>query len=155
MVPPDVRDTAPTDFGPVFNLDKAKAELAAAGYPNGAGFPKVALTTSGAALDQAIVQQLHDNLGIDIDYEALDWTSYNDRLLNDPPAFWEMDWVADYPGANDFLGFCWELARRTTTDVGVRAIFDAAVSQALAAADPTAVQQAFDRAQALVSTRRP
>ncbi len=155
MVPPDVPGHGTTDFGPVFNLDKAKAELAAAGYPNGAGFPKVALTTSGAALDQAIVQQLHDNLGIDIDYEALDWTSYNDRLLNDPPAFWEMDWVADYPGANDFLGLLLGTGKTNNYGRWSSSDFDAAVSQALAAADPTAVQQAFDRAQALVVDQAP
>ena len=27
-----------------------------------------------------------------------------DRLAADPPAFWSLGWIADYPGPNDFLG---------------------------------------------------
>jgi oligopeptide transport system substrate-binding protein len=155
MVPPGVPGHSATDFGPVFNLDQAKADLVAAGYPNGVGFPKIALISSGASLDEAIVRQLHDNLGIDIDYEALDWTTYNERLLSNPPAFWEMDWVADYPGANDFLGLLLgpgktnNFGRWTSTD------FDTAITQALSAGDQASTQQAFDRAQAVVADQVP
>jgi oligopeptide transport system substrate-binding protein len=155
MVPPGVPGHSATDFGPAFNLDQARADLVAAGYPNGVGFPKIALITGGASLDEAIVRQLHDNLGIDIDYEALDWTTYNDRLLSNPPAFWEMDWVADYPGANDFLGLLLgpgktnNFGRWTSTD------FDTAISQALSAGDQASTQQAFDRAQAIVADQVP
>jgi len=155
MVPPGVPGHSATDFGPVFNLATAKAELAAAGYPNGAGFPKIILITAGAPLDQAIVSQLHDNLGIDIDYEALDWTSYNERLLTDPPAFWEMDWVADYPGANDFLGLLLGTGKTNNFGRWSSNQFDAAVDQALAASNPVAVQQAFDQAQAIVLDQAP
>ncbi len=104
MVPAGVPGHSTTDYGPKFDLAAAKSELAAAGYANGAGFPHITLVTAGAALDAAIVAQVHKNLGIDISYQALDWPIYNQTLLSDPPAFWEMDWVADYPGANDFLG---------------------------------------------------
>ena len=155
MVPPDVPGHSATDFGPVFNLDTARAELAAAGFPNGVGFPKITLVTGGAALDEAIVRQLHDNLGIDINYEELDWTSYNERLLNDPPAFWEMDWVADYPGANDFLGLLLGTGKTNNFGRWTSGDFDAAIGQALSATDPTAMQQAFDHAQAIVLDQAP
>jgi len=140
MVPPGVPGHSATDFGPVFNLDTARAELAAAGFPNGVGFPKITLVTGGAALDEAIVRQLHDNLGIDINYEELDWTSYNERLLNDPPAFWEMDWVADYPGANDFLGLLLGTGKTNNFGRWTSGDFDAAIGQALSATDPTALR---------------
>ena len=104
MVPAGIPGHSTTDFGPVFDLAKAKSELAAAGYPNGVGFPKVVLVTVGLSTDSAIIQQLHDNLGIDITEQAADWATYSDMLNTDPPAMWWMDWVADYPGANDFLG---------------------------------------------------
>ena len=155
MVPAGVPDHSATDFGPVFNLAKAKSELAAAGYPNGQGFPKITLVTIGTGLDGPIIQQLHDNLGIDISYRAVDWTTYNNELNSDPPAFWWMDWVADYPGANDFLGLLLgsgqpnNFARWSDKD------FDAAVAGAQTATSAAAMQTAFDRAQAVVQDQAP
>jgi oligopeptide transport system substrate-binding protein len=106
-------------------------------------------------VDGAIVRQLHDNLGIDISFEALDWASYNRRLLTDPPAFWEMDWVADYPGGNDFLGLL--LGSGQTNNFGrwTNADFDAAVSRAGSATDAASMQQALDQAQAIVADQAP
>ena len=155
MVPVGVPGHSTTDYGPKFDLATAKSELAAAGFPNGTGFPKVTLTTTGSALDGAIVRQLHDNLGIDIGYQVMDWTTYNQRLLSDPPAMWQMGWVADYPGANDFLGLL--LGSGTTNNFGQwsSADFDTAVQGALAATDATAMQRSFDQAQAVVADQAP
>ncbi len=155
MIPEGIPGHSATDYGPKFDLAKAKSELAAAGYPNGVGFPQVTLITGGAGLDGAIVRQLHDNLGISISAEALDWNTYNQRLLTDPPAFWEMDWVADYLGGNDFLGIL--LGSGQTNNFGrwANADFDAAVSRALSATDAASMQQAFDEAQAIVQDQAP
>lgn len=155
MVPDGVPGHSATDYGPKFDLVKAKSELAAAGFPNGAGFPQVALVTGGVGLDGAIVRQLHDNLGITILSQALDWDTYNQRLLTDPPAFWEMDWVADYPGGNDFLGIL--LGSGQTNNFGrwANTDFDGAVARALAATDTASMQKAFDQAQAVVQDQAP
>jgi oligopeptide transport system substrate-binding protein len=155
MVPDGVPGHSATNFGPKLDLVKARSELAAAGYANGAGFPTVTLVTGGGSLDGAIVRQLHDNLGIDISFEGLDWASYNRRLLTDPPAFWEMDWVADYPGGNDFLGLL--LGSGQTNNFGrwTNADFDAAISRALSATDAASMQQALDQAQAIVADQAP
>ena len=155
MVPPRVPGHSATDFGPVFNLAQARAELAAAGYPNGVGFPKITLVTGGAPLDEAIVRQLHDNLGIDIGYETRDFQSYYAQLLNDPPAFWEMDWVADYPGANDFLGLLLGTGKTNNFGRWSSSDFDNDIAQALAAGDQASMQQALDRAQAVVLDQAP
>jgi len=155
MVPAGVPGHSATDFGPVFDLVKAKAELAAAGYPNGAGFPKITLVTIGQSLDGPIVHQLHDNLGIDISYRAVDWTTYNDTLNTDPPAFWWMDWVADYPGANDFLGLLLGSGQPNNYSRWKNAAFDTAVSTALSAPSTAATQQAFDQAQSIVLDQVP
>lgn len=155
MVPAGVPGHSATDFGPVFDLTKAKSELAAAGYPNGQGFPRITLVTVGASLDGPIVNQLHDNLGIDIDYRALDWTAYNSSLASNPPAFWWMDWVADYPGANDFLGLLLGSGQPNNFGRWSNASFDAAVDQALAAPDAAAMQKAVDQAQSIVQDQVP
>jgi ABC-type oligopeptide transport system substrate-binding subunit len=155
MVPVGVPNHGETDYGPKFDLATAKSELAAAGFPNGAGFPKVTLTTTGAAMDAGVIRQLHDNLGIDIGYQTMDWPTYNARLLSDAPAMWQMGWVADYPGANDFLGIL--LGTGTTNNFGkwTNPDFDAATSQALSAGDAAAMQAAFDKAQAIVADQDP
>ena len=155
MVPVGVPGHSATDYGPKFDLTAAKAELAAAGYPNGAGFPKVTLVTGGASLDTAIVQQLHDNLGIDIGYQTLDWLTYNNRLLSDPPAMWQMGWVADYPGANDFLGLLLGSGKTNNFGRWKSPAFDAAVASALASGDPASMQKSFDAAQAIVADQAP
>jgi oligopeptide transport system substrate-binding protein len=155
MVPDGVPGHSATDYGPKFDLETAKSELATAGYPNGSGFPKITLVTPGAALDGPVIAQLKANLGIDISYEAVDWTTYNEMLLTDPPAFWWMDWVADYPGANDFLGIL--LGDGQTNNFGrwSNADFEAALSDALSASDSASMQQAFDKAQAIVQDQAP
>jgi oligopeptide transport system substrate-binding protein len=155
MVPADVPGHSATDYGPVFDLAQAKADLAAAGYPNGVGFPKITLVTGGAPLDEAIVRQLHDNLGIDVGYETRDFESYDQQLVNDPPAFWEMDWVADYPGANDFLGLLLGTGKTNNFGRWSSADFDAAIGQALSAGDQASTQAALDRAQAVVQDQAP
>jgi ABC-type transport system substrate-binding protein len=158
MVPLGVPGHSRTDYGPAFDLSTAKSELAAAGFANGVGFPKVTMITTGddfGQLEGAIMRQLHDNLGIDISYRAEDWDAYNALLLSDPPALWQMDWVADYPGANDFLGLLLgsgqpnNFGRWTNTD------FDTAVKKALSSTDATSMQQAFDEAQSIVKDQAP
>lgn len=155
MVPPDVPGHSDTDFAPQFDVNAARAELAAAGYPNGVGFPKITLVTAGTGLDGAIVAQLHDNLGIDIAYESLDLTAYNERIVSDPPAFWEMNWAADYPGANDFLGLLLGSGKPNNYARWRSTEFDAAIARALAAPDQASMQAAFDEAQAIVKDQAP
>ncbi len=155
LVPPGLPGRSDLDFGPQFDLEKAQAELAAAGYPDGVGFPRVTLVTGGAGLDAGIIAQLHDNLGIDIDYAILDGDYYYDSIIEESPAMFYMGWVADYPGANDFLGIL--LGTGVTYNVGhwSDAAFDAAIEEALGAADPAEAQEAFDRAQAIVKDEAP
>ena len=155
MVPPGLPGRSDLDFGPQFDLAQAKTELAAAGYPDGAGFPKITLVTAGAELDSGIIRQLHDNLGINISYQMLAGDTYYDALFSDPPAMWYMGWVADYPGANDFLGIL--LGSGVPYNIGRwnNAQFGTAIEEALAAADPAAASKAFDRAQAIVRDEVP
>jgi ABC-type transport system substrate-binding protein len=158
MVPAGVPGHSSTDYGPVFDLAKAKSELAAAGFANGVGFPKVILITTGQdfdRLERAIIAQLHNNLGIDISYRTLDWTAYNKQLLTDAPAFWQMGWVADFPGANDFLGLLLGTGQPNNYGRWSDKDFDGALTTALSSSDPVAMQKAFDQAQSIVQDQAP
>ena len=158
MVPIGVPGHGTTDFGPAFDLTSAKSELVAAGFPGGAGFPSVTLITTGGddgQMEGAIMHQLHDNLGIDISFRVEDWTTYNAQLLANPPAFYEMDWVADYPGANDFLGLLLGTSQPNNYGRWSNTDFDAAISRALSGTDAATTQKAFDDAQSIVKDQAP
>ena len=78
-----------------------------------------------------------------------------EHLANDPPAMWELGWVADYPGPNDFLGVL--LASGSSANYGrwSSPAFDDSISQALGSRDPTAASGAFARALGIVQSDVP
>jgi oligopeptide transport system substrate-binding protein len=155
MVPPGIPGRSSTDFVPKFDVAAAKAELAQAGFPNGVGFPKITLVTPGGSVDRAIAAQLHANLGVDIGRETMGFATYYQRLAANPPAFWEQDWQADYPGAYDFLGLLLGTGKANNYGHWSNASFDAALGKALSAADAASTQAAFDQAQAIVQDQVP
>ena len=155
MVPPGIPGRSDKDFSPKHDPDAARAALAAAGYPGGAGFPAVTLVSSGSPYDEAIVAELKRELGIDVRFEGMESGPYFDRLGADPPAFWVLGWVADYPGPNDFLGLL--LSTGSSNDYGKwsSSEFDAAIAAAGAATDPAAARSAYDSAETIVQNNVP
>jgi oligopeptide transport system substrate-binding protein len=155
MVPPGIPGRSTTDSLPTYDPAAARQELAAAGYPGGAGMPPVTLVSTDTGFDGAILADLHTNLGITVNFESMGFNDYFDRLATDPPAFWTLSWVADYPGANDFLGLL--LGTGSTNNYGHWSSpdFDAAIARATAATDPAAATTAFDAAQAIVQREVP
>ena len=147
MVPPGIPGRSERYFSPKHDPAAARAALTAAGFPGGVGFPEVTLV-NGSGYDQAVIADLERELGIHL--KAEEWDDYFKRLETDPPSFWSLGWVADYPGANDFLGLL--LSKGSTNDYGRwdSPEFDAAIADAAAATDPAAVRAAYDRAEAVV-----
>ena len=150
MVPPGVPGRSDRDFGQHADPAQARQLLAAAGYPKGRGFPEVTYLSGGTAIDEGIIRQLHDNLGIAIRYETMDFGPYFTRLAQDPPAIWSLGWTADYLGPNDFLGVL--LGTGTSNNYGhwSSAAFDRAITDAGAATDPAVARAAYDRAEEIV-----
>ena len=67
IVPPGVEARGTVDGLLPHDPEAARAELAAAGYPGGEGFPAVTLATYGVGPTAAIAQELERELGIDVD----------------------------------------------------------------------------------------
>lgn len=90
-----------------FDPDKAKALLAAAGYPGGEGFPALTLEvnkgTQNAQVAFEIQAQLLSVLGINIELEV---TGMADKINHDRYGLADISrksWIADFPSPESFL----------------------------------------------------
>ena len=113
------------------------------------------LISTDTGFDAAILADLKANLGITVKFETMGFNDYFNRLATDPPAFWTLSWVADYPGANDFLGLLLGTGSSNNYGHWSSPEFDAAITQAISATDPTAATASFDAAQAIVQDQVP
>jgi oligopeptide transport system substrate-binding protein len=90
-----------------FDLKKAKALLAEAGYPEGKGFPQTTFMFDTRDDNKMIAERLQamwrKNLGIDLKAQNEDWKVYLNRLKSDVPAMYRLGWGADYPDPDNFL----------------------------------------------------
>lgn len=150
MVPPGIPGRSDRDVVPEYDPDRARALLAEAGFPGGAGFPEVTILSGGSPYDDAVVLELERELGITVASEAMDFGAYFGRLDVEPPQMWFLSWVADYPGRNDFLGVL--LGSGSVNNYGRWSSpeFDAAIEAAGAATDEAEAGAAYDRAEDIV-----
>lgn len=155
LVPPGIPGRSDRDVVPAYDPDAARALLAEAGYPGGQGFPEVTLLTGGSPYDEAVVSEIKRELGITLRSEIMDFGTYFGRLDTDPPQMWQLSWVADYPGRNDFLGVL--LGTGATNNYGRWSSpeFDAAIAEAVGTTDEAASSAAYDRAEAVVQRDAP
>jgi ABC-type oligopeptide transport system substrate-binding subunit len=154
MVPPGIPGRSDEDFLPPYDPAEARDLLAAAGYPEGRGFPETTFMTFGGGFDAAVVAEVERELGIDLDYETMTG-DYFGRLAIEPPQIWSMGWVADYPGPNDFLGILLGTGSSNNYGRWSSSAFDTAIGDALETADPTEARAAFDRAEMVVRDEVP
>lgn len=95
--------------GPDFNVTKANALLAQAGYPNGNGFPAMVIYVSGNKdasnhlLAKGIAKQLKEHLGLSISVELIDFEKRNQYVKSGKASLWVSGWIADYPDGESFL----------------------------------------------------
>ena len=90
-----------------YDLEKAKALLAEAGFPGGKGIPKLTMFYRDGRPDIDIVatnvgSQLK-GLGIEVTFQKLEWGTYLARHNDHKLPFFHMRWAADYLDAENFL----------------------------------------------------
>ena len=155
MVPAGIPGRPDGDFLPPFDPAAARSLLAEAGYADRSKLPPMTFVTSGGSHDQAVVAQLRENLGVQVDYETMDFDAYSERLRSDPPSIWSLVWVADFPGSNDFLGVLLGPGEAPNYGRYASPAFDAAITRATSAGDPTAATSAYADALRIVRDEAP
>ena len=155
MVPKGIPGAPEGDFIPKYDPGGAKALLTQAGFADGKALGPIAFVSNGGGYDGAIMTMLEQNLGVDIQYSTMDFNTYQERLATDPPQLWSINWVADYPGPNDFLGVL--LGTGSTSNQGGWSSqpFDQAINDATSASTPADATAAYGRAMGIVRDDAP
>jgi oligopeptide transport system substrate-binding protein len=94
--------------GNAYNVEEAKKLLAEAGFPGGAGFPKVTLLYNTSEAHKKIAEWAQENwkqhLGIDVALLNQEWATFLDtRQVSHDFDFCRAGWVGDYLDPNTFL----------------------------------------------------
>jgi peptide/nickel transport system substrate-binding protein len=154
LVPAGIPGRGEADYSPAHDPDRARAELEAAGFGGGAGFPEVTLQSDGG-YGEAIASELKEVLGITIRVESLASDEYFQRLSEEPPAFWSLVWIADYPAPHDFLGLLLETGSSNNYGGWSNAEYDAALAAAGATDDAAEQARHYDTAQRILQQEVP
>jgi ABC-type oligopeptide transport system substrate-binding subunit len=159
---PGFPDSNSKGLQPIQAFDPAAAKqlLSDAGYPNGAGFPKLTMIVRGggpstdAAVTQAVVASITQTLGIQADLQTMDRPAFS-KALNAKPtqiAWGYVSYGYDYLDASNMLGV-WHTGGRHNYN---NATYDKMVADAsVITNDPAKRSQMMQDAEKLLVTDAP
>ncbi|MGE0711076.1 MAG: peptide ABC transporter substrate-binding protein [Planctomycetota bacterium] len=136
-----------------YDREKARALLAEAGFPEGQGFPQVALlyNTNEAHKQVAenIVRQWKENLGITVALRNSEWKVYLSDVDQKNYEIARAGWIGDYVDPNTFLDMFVTDGGNNSTGWSNKE-YDALIKQAASTQDMAARFKAFRRAEELL-----
>lgn len=100
------------EVGIGYDPEQAKAWLAEAGFPDGAGFPAVTYRYFANSLEEALAQALQamwkETLNVQVDLESMEFPAFfasisADTPVEEMPGVWRLGWGADYPDENNWV----------------------------------------------------
>jgi oligopeptide transport system substrate-binding protein len=132
---------------------KARALLAEAGYPEGKGFPEVAVLyntqESHKAVCEALVDMWKTNLGVKVQLDNKEWKVYLEDTRNLNYQVVRAGWIGDYADPNTFLDmWCKDRGNNNTGWSNER--YDAIIKQAARESDHAKRFALFQDAEKIV-----
>jgi oligopeptide transport system substrate-binding protein len=108
ILPPGIPGYNENVKGLGYDVEQAKALIAASKYGDVSNLPPITLTTSGyggsiSSYLEAVVTQWRENLGVEVTVRVLDPERYIYYLQEEKDNMFDMGWIADYPHPQDFL----------------------------------------------------
>ncbi len=113
FVPKGIMESKDKDFAsikyynPVGDVEEAKRLLSEAGYPNGTGFPKVALSYNTDEIHGDVAKAIQDmwknNLNIEVELRAEEWEAFQNNLNEKKYILSKYSFIADYADPINFL----------------------------------------------------
>ncbi len=133
--------------------ERARQLLAAAGYADGRSFPTVrALAFRAVEARVAYLQaQWHEQLGVEIAWEVLEWPDFLARLRQTSSELFIAIWVADYPDPDNFL----RVSRADHWDGWRHVEYEALVEQARRDLNQAARLARYAQAERILATETP
>ncbi|MHB1017375.1 MAG: peptide ABC transporter substrate-binding protein [Coriobacteriia bacterium] len=107
IVPPGIVGQSANAFPYAkYDVEAAKAKLAEAGFPEGAGFPTISLEYNSGSGHEDILQLVQEDLkaiGVNGELVGSEWAQYLDKLGAADYQVGRLGWIADYPIMDNFL----------------------------------------------------
>jgi oligopeptide transport system substrate-binding protein len=144
----------PNFQGIEFDPAMAKQELETAGYPGGAGFPKMTLMFNTSEGHQKIAQTIQANwkehLGIEVELANQEWKVYLQTLTEDAPQVFRLGWCADYPDENNWVLEVFHSTKGSNRIKWSNSEFDQLTEQAAAESDPAKRKELYFKAEKIL-----
>jgi ABC-type oligopeptide transport system substrate-binding subunit/DNA-binding SARP family transcriptional activator len=105
FVPPGMPGHSP-GIGLPYDPERARRLMAEAGYPAGRGFPAVECLRRSIFGDvdcDYLRAGWGEVLGVNIEWQIIEWSQFLERLDHRPPNIYRLGWVVDYPDPDNTL----------------------------------------------------
>ena len=140
------------------NVAKAKELLAAAGFADGVGFPKMEVSvnenTGHQAVAEAVMQMWKENLGIDVEIATMDWATFQGYRKTSDCQIARQGWVGDYTDPATFFDLFTSTAGTNDGHYN-NPEYDALVIGARTEKDPAKRMEMYHQAEAIIMNDMP
>ncbi len=157
FTPPDI-DGYTTGFRLDEDPEKARQLLAAAGYPDGRGFPRLEILYNTSESHRAIAELIQERwrsvLNIEVGLMNQSWGSYLSSRRQGNFDIIRAGWIGDYYDASTFLGLFTSSSGNNHTGWALDE-YDALIAAAAQSVDPAQRRTLFDQAETLLLQQLP